>query len=251
MKSSYTAVIIDDEEKQRAMLLKKISQLEPQIEVVGQAGDAESGAELIRESSPQIIFLDIRMPKGSGFDMLERLGGVSQEVIFITGFDLFALQALKISAVDYLLKPVPDEELSEAIQKAIERIRNKEKVQNFELLEHNIKYQSDQRSKIALPGVNSVDLVEIAQIIRCEGEQRYTRLYLVNGASLLSSYNIGVFVELLDGYKFIPTHKSHLVNLHHIKSYLKEGIVVLSDDTEVPVSRRRKEEVKNSILTNP
>ncbi|NND95375.1 MAG: response regulator transcription factor [Flavobacteriales bacterium] len=246
--AKYTAAIIDDEEKLRAVLAYKVKELFPEIQIVGEAANAIQGIELIEATRPQIIFLDIRMPRVSGFEMLEQLDTIDTEVIFVTGYNEFALQALKISAVDYLLKPVADEELTDAVSKAKERIDGKRKISDYELLQHNVVFHRDQRSKITLPGQSAYDLVEISEIIRCEGEQRYTRVFLRDGSKLLSSYNIGKFKDLLEGFEFFSSHKSHLVNMHHIKRYMKEGIMVMSDDSKVPVSRRKRDDFKTSVL---
>ncbi|NNC82855.1 MAG: response regulator transcription factor [Flavobacteriales bacterium] len=242
---TYTAVVIDDEAKQRAVIRKILEDRHPEIRIVGEAADARTGRTLIQESSPEIIFLDIRMPRGSGLDMLKKLNDVRSEVIFITGYDQFALQALKLSAVDYLLKPLMEDELAAAITKATDRIHGKRKQQDYDLLQHNLDNAEDQRSMIHLPGVDDLDLVQVGDIIRFEGEQRYTRVYLKGGQDILSSYNIGVFEDLLHAYDFIKTHKSHLINAQHVKALLQDGLLLLSDDSQVPVSRRRREEVKS------
>ena len=244
----YTAVIIDDETKQRAVLRKKLEDKHPGIAVLAEADNADTGIVAIEDFNPQIVFLDIRMPRGSGFEMLNRLDKVEQEVIFITGYDQFALQALKLSAVDYLLKPLEDKELEIAIEKAVARIDGKMKISDYDLVVHNMRHQKDQRSKISLPGVDSSELIEVSEIIRFEGEQKYTRVYLQNASSILSSYNIGVFKEMLEEYSFAQCHKSHIVNLHHVKSYKNEGLVVMSNGDEVPVSRRRRDDFKSLVL---
>jgi two-component system LytT family response regulator len=244
----FTALVIDDEEKLRKVLKIKLAKHCPAISILGEAADAEQAYDEIVSHRPEIIFLDIAMPKASGFELLKRFDPVDFEVIFVTGYSEYALQALKIAAVDYLLKPVINEELIQAVEKAKERILSKIQLANIELLKHNTSYHLDQRSKLSIPSMQSYEQVQISDIIRCEGEQRYTRVYIRGDIELLSSYSIGRFRELLSGYAFLECHKSHLVNSVHIARYNKDGQIIMKDETEVPVSRRKRDEIKHQIV---
>lgn len=241
-------LIIDDEPKLSKVLKIKLERYCSGIEVVGEALNITEGYKKIKTLAPQLVFLDISMPGGSGFDLLDKFDAVDFQIIFVTGFNDFVLDAMKVSAIDYLLKPVATEELKIAVQKAKERIDEKEKAEQYHLLKHNLNYLGNQKAKIAIPGSNS--FVEIKNIIRCQGWQKYTHIHLTDGSCILSSYNIGVFKDMLKTYNFYSTHKSHLINQKLITKYLKEGVVVMSDGSQVPVSRRKKEEFLEQILNN-
>jgi two-component system LytT family response regulator len=215
---------------------------------LGTAGNIEGATELIQLHSPDLVFLDISMPGGSGFELLERLEKVDFEIIFVTGYDEYALDALRVSAVDYLLKPVITEELVKAVEKAQKRIHDRSILHSYKALQHNLTHSEAEEKKVAIPGSNAYDFVRAGDIIRCEGWQKYTRIYFGNGSCLVSSYNIGVFREMLEPYGFFSIHKSHLVNIRQITRYLKNGVVEMSDGSEVPVSRRKREEFVEKVV---
>jgi len=244
----YKTLIIDDEPKLREVIKIKLSKFCPSITVIGEAGDVTEALQKIKEDQPQLLLLDISMPGASGFDLLDRVDQIDFEIIFITGFNEFALDALKMSAVDYLLKPVKTEELITAIDKATKRIAVKENSAKYEILKKNLKTQGNQDTTIAIPGSSSYDFIKISEIIRCEGWNKYTRIFLTNGKTLVSSNNIGVFREILESYEFHTTHKSHLVNINHIVRYNKDGVIIMRDDSEVPLARRRKEEFVEEVM---
>ncbi len=245
---NYRALIIDDEPKIRKVLQIKLEQYCSEIVVQDTAANIVEGFEKINTLKPNLIFLDISMPGGTGFDLLDKFETIDFEVIFVTGFNDYVLDALKVSAVDYLLKPVITEDLIAAVAKAKERIEDREKVEKYSLLKHNLDHLGDQETKLAIPGANAYDFVKISDIIRCEGWQKYTKIYLTDGSCIVSSYNIGMFKNMLEGYAFFSTHKSHLINTKLIIRYLKEGTVVMSDDSNVPVSRRKRDEFTDQVL---
>lgn len=244
----YTAIIIDDEPKLREVLSIKLNNHCPNIKILHKAINAVDGYQSIRDHSPQIVFLDISMPGETGFEMLTRFDKIDFEIIFVTGYNEYGLDALKVSAVDYLLKPVKTEDMINAVQKAIARIEDNEKLNKYENLKHNINQNGDQKTKIAIPGSTSYQFVSIETIIRCEGWQKYTKIHTDSGECIVSSYNLGMFADMLLKYDFFASHKSHLVNTNHIKSYLKEGIIVMSDQSNVPVSRRRRDEFMDAFI---
>jgi len=247
-KNKYTALIIDDEPKLREVLNIKLNQFCPEIKVLDTAKDVEDAHSKINLLQPQLIFLDISMPGESGFDLLDKIDNINFEIIFVTGYNEYALDALKVSAVDYVLKPVKTEDLKVAVKKATDRIDNKSKVEKYEVLKHNLHHIGDQSTKITIPGTNAYEFVEISEIIRCEGWQKYSRIHLKSGAVIVSSYNIGVFKEMLESYDFFSTHKSHLINKKHISKYQKDGTLVMSDGSQVPVARRRKEDFMSQVV---
>jgi len=238
----YKAVIIDDEAKLREVMDIKLSQHCPEIEIVGKISNAEDGYKCILEHQPDLVFLDISMPGESGFDMLKRFDTIDFEIIFATGFSEYALDALKVSAVDYLLKPINTEDLIVGVQRAIDRIQERKKIKRYDLLKHNIQHVGDQKTKIAIAGAEAYQFVKVEDIIRCEGWQKYTKIHLQNGSVIVSSYNIGVYKDMLTSYGFFSSHKSHLINNNNIVKYNKEGVVEMSDGSTVPIARRRKDE---------
>ncbi|MFK7933112.1 MAG: LytR/AlgR family response regulator transcription factor [Saprospiraceae bacterium] len=247
---TYKAIIVDDEVKLQEVIRIKLEKFCPVIEVVGLATNVADAYDLIQTQQPHLVFLDIAMPLESGFDLLQKFTTVTFEVIFITGFDKYALKALKMSAVDYLLKPVNTQELKQAVQKAIQQIETRKMASRFEVLKHNLENTDELAAKVSIPSANSYQLVTVADIIRCEGWQRYTKIYLQSGECIVSSYNIGVFREMLENYPFYQVHKSHLINTSHIKSYEKSGFVILADNSRIPVARRKKEAFYAAFIEN-
>lgn len=244
----YNALLIDDEPKLREVLKIKLKQFCPEINVMAEAEDVTDAFDKIKLNKPQLIFLDIAMPGESGFDLLQKFNHIDFEIIFVTGFSDYALDALKVSAVDYILKPIKTENLVRAVDKAKERIENRSIIAKYDVLKHNLNHLGDQNTKIAIPGSTAYEFVKIENIIRCEGWQKYTKIHLSTGDVIVSSYNIGVFRDMLEGYDFFSSHKSHLVNKNHITRYLKDGTLVMSDDSSAPVARRRKEEFMDQVV---
>lgn len=244
----YTAIIVDDEPKLREVMDIKIKQFCPEIKIVGKASNVPEAYALINGQKPDIVFLDIAMPGESGFDLLYRYEKIDFQVIFATGFNEYALDALKLSAVDYILKPINTEDLINAVAKATNNVRTKKQVEHYELLKHNIQNVGNQDTKIALASTDSYEFIKISDIIRCEGWQKYTKIHLANGNTIVSSYNIGVYKSQLENYDFYSCHKSHLINKNLISKYLKEGSVIMTDGSNVPVSRRKREEFLEQII---
>ncbi len=246
--NTYTALIIDDEPKLREVLNIKLTQFCPEIKVLDMARDVQEAHSKICLLHPQLIFLDIAMPGESGFDLLDKFESIDFEIIFVTGYNEYALDALKVSAVDYVLKPVKTEDLVLAVRKATDRIDSRSKIEKYEVLRHNLNHLGDQNTKITIPGTNAYEFVTISDIVRCEGWQKYTKVHLKSGGVIVSSYNIGIFREMLESYDFYSTHKSHLINKNEILRYLKDGTVVMSDESTVPVARRRKDEFMQNVV---
>ncbi|MEL6660436.1 MAG: LytTR family DNA-binding domain-containing protein [Bacteroidota bacterium] len=245
------AILVDDEPKLQRVLEVKLKRYCPGVEVVATARDVTEAMSVIARHQPDLVFLDIAMPGGSGFDLLRRLPRINFEVIFVTGFNDYALDALKISAVDYLLKPVNTEDLISAVEKALTRVSDRQKIQRYDNLQHNLRHLNDQETKVAIPGAKAYDFVPVKSIIRCEGWQKYTKIYLTDGTCLISSYNIGVFVNLLKSYGFYGVHKSHFINIQMIRQYQNDGMVIMRDGSEVPVARRKREAfVKEVVKTH-
>lgn len=236
----YKAIIIDDEPKLQKVLQSKVNKHCPEIEVVALASSASEGYESIILNSPDLIFLDISMSGESGFDLLNYFESFSFEIIFVTGYSEYAIEALRLSAVDYLLKPTRNKLLIHAVQKAIHRIEDRKNIERYKVLKNNINVLDKSSTKISLPGIKKYSFIEVNDIIRCEGASNYTKIHLRGGEILVSSYTLGVIRELLVNFSFYSIHKSHFINVSQIKSYLRSGIVILRDETKLPVSRRNR-----------
>jgi two-component system LytT family response regulator len=241
------AIIIDDEDKARANLETLINEFCDGVEIVAMEGDVESAFQAIQQHQPDLLFLDIEMGDKTGFDLLEQIKENPLDVIFITAYDQYAMQAFKYSTVDYLLKPI----IVEDLQAAIGRLNNKkEKGDNsnkFDVLLQNLR--SDDNQKLILPTLESLIFVHLNEIIRCESSDNYTYFHLKDKSKILVSKTIKHYEELLPDKKFFRIHQSHLINLDHIKKFVKSdgGYVVMSDDSRVMVSRRKKEEFLKSV----
>jgi two-component system LytT family response regulator len=239
------AVIVEDEIKSQEALIALLARHCKQVEVVGVADGVSSALALIPGKNPDVVFLDIQMPDGSGFKLLELLKEHPFEVIFVTAYDQYAIKAIRYSALDYLLKPVIPEDLVRAVEKAENRKQTARLNQNIQVLLENMKSVSDKPDKIILTTAEQIHVVDVDSIIRCESDNYYTRFFFVNNKSLLISKTLKENEELLADFGFIRPHKSHLVNLKYVKGYSKteQGQIVLTDGTLIPVSRRKKEKV--------
>lgn len=235
------AIIIEDEHKTREVLDIKIKSLCPEIDVIAYASNIDSAYSEIQKHKPDLIFLDVEMPGGTGFDLLDRFEEISFEIIITTGYSRYGLQALKVSAVDYLLKPIKSDELQIAVKNALLRIEARTKRNNYALLKHNIQYLNDQRTKISITHLGEIFYIAIKDIVRCEAYEKYTYIHTVQKDKLLSKVGIGTYDDLLIPFGFCRCHKSHSVNGKHIKNYFgKENTVELLDSSRVPIARRKK-----------
>ena len=243
------SIIIDDEThniENTSMLLQSSC---PQVQVVATAASAEEGIAAINTHRPDLIFLDIQMPERSGFDLLKAFPKIDFEIIFITAFDQYGIQAIKFSALDYLLKPIDREELKKAVEKAIDTITAKRKNHSIDNLLEYIKRGNRDLPKIALPTLNEIMYVKVDEIIRCEASNNYTNFFLSDGGRVLVCKTLKEFSELLKPYEFLRTHQSHLVNIHCVKSYLKEdgGTLLMKDGAKIPISRQNRDLVKEAL----
>jgi len=237
-----TAVIIDDEEHARLTLKSKLEGYCPEVEIIGMAADAQEGYDLLANHSPELVFLDIAMPGESGFDMLQRLDKLDFEIIFVTGFDSYAIDAISFCAIGYILKPIQTEVLIKSVHNAVSRIRERRASERNNQLLQNLQRPGHQSNKIGIPTDEGLEFTPAQDLIRCEGKQRMTKIVLSQQRIIYSSYNIGEFVRLLEPYGFFQVHRSHLINLNRIQKYNREGIVIMEDESSVPVSKRRRSE---------
>jgi len=236
-----SALIVDDEKNGRENLAGLIQSHCPQIRVVGEARSVEQAIAGIQEHQPQLIFLDIEMPGGNGFQLLEHFKDFPFEVIFVTAYDNYAIRAIRFSASDYILKPINLNELIAAVGKVSLRIRNRSENERIRQLYLNTMHPAN--PKIGLPTGERVEFVEVKSIIRCQGESNYTHIYFADRKPLLTAKSLIEFEELLAEYNFIRVHKTHLVNLNQVTSFTKNdgGVLFLSNGDSVAISRRRKE----------
>ena len=239
-----SALILDDEQNNIEALANLLNQFCPEITVVGSASDIQTGSALITKLDPQLVFLDIEMPFGNAFDMLEKMIPVTFEVIFVTAFEQYAIRAFKYVALDYLLKPVNIEELKRAVGRAKIRIEEKKINTRIESLLDNFRNESKGLKKIGLPAADGLIFEEIENIVHLQAEGNYTFVFTNDKRKLLVSKNLKEFEDLLPPALFCRIHHSHIVNLNFIKKYHKGrgGFVILADGSEVEVSSRKKDE---------
>lgn len=240
-------LIIEDEQKSRDMLATLIKKNFPQLTIVGLAKNVAEGVEFINTLSPDLVFLDISMPDGTGFDVLEKTQGLKFDIIFTTATDKHALKAIKYSACDYLLKPIDVDELKPTVDKLIEKHASKTStmpsMENLQFLIQNLKRTDDNYSKITLPTGNAYEIVSIKDIIRCEAEGSYTNFILIGGKKLMVSASMKHYEDLLPANDFIRIHHHHLININHVVRFLKVdgGYAIMSDNSQLEISRRKKD----------
>lgn len=238
------ALIIEDEQKSREMLSEILKKYYPQIAILGLAKNVAEAVELIEKTKPNLLFLDISMPDGTGFDVLEKTLGHHFDIIFTTATDKHALKAIKYSACDYLLKPIDLDELHDAINR-VEKKHSVEmpSMENLQFLIQNLKRTDDNYNKISLPTGNAFEIIQIKDIIRCEADGSYTNFFLVGGKKLMVSASLKHYEDLLPEKDFIRIHHHNLVNMNHVIRFLKEdgGYAIMSDNSKLEISRRKKE----------
>lgn len=247
------ALLVDDEVNNWDNLQVLLQQYCPDVCVVGTAINASEARKQIELLQPDLIFLDIQMPGENGFELLQSLPEISFELIFVTAFDQYGINAIKFSALDYLLKPIAIEELIQAVEKAVKRIHEKKQNSNIQNLLHLLQSPLTlTEHKIALPSNRETRLIAVKDIIRCESQNVYTTFFLLNGEKIMVSKAIKEYEKLLAPYGFIRSHQSHLINKRHVKSYLKEdnGYLLMIDGFQVPISRQKKENVLCELRLN-
>lgn len=243
---THTAIIIDDIEDARKILRADLNSVSPEIKIIGEAENVMAGVKLLAKHTPDILFLDIEMPDGDGFDLLEMLPKKPFKTIFTTASDEHALKAFKFSAVDYLLKPIDQEELKAAVEKVK---GTKDSPQSLELLQENIGKHIGKMERIILNTQEKIHVVRLSDIVRLESDINYTRFHLTNGNKVLVTRTLKEFDDMLSDNGFIRVHQSHLVNIEHIVEFVKAdgGHLNLDDGGYVPVSSRRKSLVLQAL----
>lgn len=239
------AVLIDDVAAARQTLRDDLAAYCPEVEVVGEAEGVVSGAKALRQLQPELVFLDIQMQDGSGFDLLEVMGETPFRVIFTTAHDGFAIKAFRFSAIDYLLKPIDPDQLMEAVAKVRELAPTPP--ENVQALLGNV--QERQHNRLALHTMDKIHVVHIRDIIRCESSANYTIFHFADKRQLLVTKTLKEFDQLLSAHGFLRVHQSHLVNAEYIQAFVKTdgGYLRMQDDSAVPVSSRKRSQVMQML----
>lgn len=238
-------LIVDDEQPVREMLENVVTQFCSGVEVCGSASSVKQGVDAVSKLKPDILFLDINLPDGNGFDLLNQVQRDDLKTIFITAYDEYAIQAFRISAVDYILKPINIDDLVAAVEKCKDQAERENLSDKLKALVHNLNDAKGDDKKIVLKTQESIYIVKVADIIRCESDHNYTEFYLSSGEKLLVSKTLKDFETMLLNYGFFRTHQSHLINLNFIARFDKAdgGELVLTDNSRVPVAIRKREEL--------
>lgn len=248
-----TALLIDDDKHLRKGMKSLLERYASEIMIIGEAESVKTGIVALEKYKPQVVFLDIHLSDGTGFDILEEFaknnGKMASHIVFITAHEQYALKAFKFSALDFLLKPVDPDELQKTITKIKHTLEKNNSFEHIDLLLENIRKKVDNFKRIALSTAEGIHLFEISDIIRCESQDNYTRFYIKNHKPLLISKTLKEYEELLVEHGFERIHQSHLINLSFLKSYIKNdgGYVVMADNTNLPISQRKKERLQELI----
>jgi two-component system, LytTR family, response regulator len=238
------ALIIDDEPRNVRILKNLLEEFCPEVTIEGEAGDVNTAFTAIRHYKPDLVFLDIEMPYGNAFDLLDKLMPIDFEVIFITAFDTYTLKAFKYSALDYLLKPVDIQDLKAAVKRAVERMAGKNINLQLANLLGNLKNTQPSLQKIALPAIDGIMFVSVTEIIRFEANGSYTDVHIDTVEKITVSKNIKEYEDILPPSVFCRVHNSHIINLNRVKKYHKGrgGYLIMDDGTNIEVSIRRRDE---------
>lgn len=236
------AILVDDEKKALKGLQLKIAKFFTQIDIIHIETNPEKAIDLINNLQPDLVFIDIEMPVLSGFDVLAKINNPKFEIIFVTAYNNYAIEAIQHCAIGYILKPIDNDELKDAINNALNNINQKTAFEkNLQLLER-LGNNSSQTS-IAIPSQKGLSFIKVENITKFEGVDGYTKIYIKGETPILSSYSIGKFSKMLENSHFFLCHKSHFINLHFVKSILKEGLILLQDNSHVPLAKAKRNEL--------
>lgn len=250
-----SALLVDDDENLRNGMKGLLAMYAPEIKIVGEADNIVTGIESITKLKPQVVFLDIQLNDGTGFDILEQLaaknGKTTSHIVFITAHEQYAIKAFRFSALDFLLKPVDPDELKKVIEKINAVVGKNDDYAHIDLLLENIRKRVDNFKRIALSNSDGIHLFEISDIIRCESEDNYTKFYIKNSKPILISKTLKEYEDLLTEHGFERIHQSHLINIAYLKSYIKKdgGYVVMADDSNLPISQRKRDRLQELLRT--
>ncbi len=233
------ALIVEDEAHGMASLKKLLDDFCPEVELIGDATTVNQAVDKINSLKPQLVFLDIALPDGDGFEVLERIPNKDFLVIFITAYDKYAVRAFEFSALHYLLKPISSDDLQNAVNRFWNDKEQSELDKKLEVLNENLNEKS---KKLILPTSDGLLIIKLNEIIRCEASRNYTCCYLTNNREQIVSKPLGMFEDILSDYHFVRVHNTHLINLKYVNKYIKGkgGVVVMKDKTEIHVPKTRK-----------
>ena len=245
----HTAILVDDLPAALSLLESDIQQKHPSISIIGKATSVVEAAKLLQKQEPDILFLDIMLGDGTGFDVLEIFPGLKSKIIFVTASDEFAIRAFKFAAIDYVLKPYSDQDLNDAIEKAKQHIKPDREQLN--ILKESINTPNQRPKKISLHTLDKIVVVDLDEIIRCKSDNNYTAFFFHDGSKILVTKTLKYFSEMLRNYQFLRVHQSHLVNIKYVKAFIKSdgGYLILKDRKTVPVSVRKRTEVIEALNT--
>lgn len=239
------ALIVDDEKGARETITEVIKLYCPEITSISEADSVSTAVEAIHTENPDLVFLDIRLNNGSGFDVLRHLNGKKPGIIFITAYEEYAIQAFKVSALDYLLKPIDPDEFSAAVERAQRKINEEKFTERMDTFMKNMENASQGLKKITLKMADCIHVINIADIVCCEADRNYTNFHLVTDERIMVSRSLGEYEDMLPVDSFIRVHQSYLVNVAHIKRYDKTdgGFLITTNGKNIPVSTRKKEQL--------
>ena len=243
------AILIDDEISNLENLRTLLEKHCPQVNIMATAQNVIAAVNAIENHLPDLVFLDIQMGEQTGFDVLKQISTRNFEVIFVTAYDQYGIQAVKFAALDYILKPIDIEELISAVSKVEHKLATKSQTSQLDFLLQQLKKPETSASKIALQMQSEIRYVNLSEIIRCAADNTYTYFFLTNGEKILISKSLKEYADLLAPNGFLRTHQSHLVNPKYVKSWLKEdgGILLLTSGEKIPVSKPNREQVKSLL----
>jgi len=243
MSKKLKTLIVDDEQDAVNFINSIIEEYCPSLEVVAKANNIVQGAAAINDKKPDLVFLDVEMPNGNGFDLLAQFPEKDFEVVFITAFNHYAIKAIKFSAVDYILKPINIHEFIEAVNRVVKKRseRPSQGNENLKILMENLR--TSPPSRMAIPTADGMEYLNPREIIRIEADRSYSWFFLTGGRKILVSKHLKEFQELLSDRHFFRSHNSHLINLKYVKKYIRKegGYIEMTDNTMIPVSRNRKD----------
>jgi len=237
-------IIVEDEKHSRETLVNLLAEFCEGVEVIGTASNVDEAVAVITEKRPDLVFLDIELHSGTGFDVLNRLKGQAFEVIFTTAYEQYAIQAIKFSSIDYLLKPIDIEELQMAVDKAQKRKSEEDYKRQMEVLLSNVKPDSSKNRNVCLSTAEGIEFVKLHDIIYCEANGSYTNFYFTDGGKIIVSKHLKEYENLLEDHYFMRVHNSFLINLREVKKYVKSegGYILMNNDALVSISPKKKDE---------
>lgn len=236
------AILVDDEQDSRDILSNYIAKYCPDIELLEKCDSVKTGLQAIKTHRPEVVFLDIEMPYGTGFDLLDQVGEVNFETIFVTAYDNYAMQALNQSAAYYILKPIDIDELVQAVEKIKQERSSADYIQHARILLDNLRQKSNGTGKIMLPTLEGFEIIPIDDIMYCEADDNFTKFHIKDQKQLLICRTLKYFEETLADYQFVRIHRSHLINIDYVIRYTKGkgGYVTMENDKELEVAPKKK-----------